>query len=326
MPALSDINDEDFSPAKKPKAKAEPRIRVPRGRLGMAGPNSKKASKSKKTDDAAEESGLEDSFSSSLPAKKFVAPASFSQLEAPSTSVLEPGDSDDDDDDDDNSSLSEVGSDICDASTQARLDQDASLLAEAARKITTTTLCPWCQAPVEKSLLEGFAKGKRLNVRMQARFCQSHKKQTALATWRERRYPKVDWERLEARFAAHRGRLLGIINGGESHYRAKLAGRIELGQARDMKKEENLNPGYYGPRGFNVMCDYMVGEFGDLLKEKAVGDRVIAGRGSAAFIQSVLVAELAVQLIREDLGVSAESAREILEESKALGDMVHEEV
>jgi hypothetical protein len=74
------------------------------------------------------------------------------------------------------------------------------------------------------------------------------------------------------------------------------------------------------------MCDYLVEEFGESLKEKATQDRVIAGRGSAAFIQVVLVAELAVQLIMEDMNVSASDAREIMEESKTLGELLHEEV
>ena len=74
------------------------------------------------------------------------------------------------------------------------------------------------------------------------------------------------------------------------------------------------------------MCDYLVEEFGESLKENATKDRVIAARGSAAFIQSVLVAELAVQLIMEDMLASATEAREIMEESKALGELLHEEV
>ncbi|KAH6604689.1 rtc4-like domain-containing [Trichoderma cornu-damae] len=193
--------------------------------------------------------------------------------------------------------------------------------------LTLRPLCPWCGAMVDTKQLQDFSKGRRLNVRMQTKFCEAHKKKSAMATWESRSYPQVKWARLEKRFKNHQDRLLGIINGEEeSYYRAALADKIELGQARSMKKEENLNPGYYGPRGFNMMCDYLVSEFGDMLKKKAIHDRVIAGRGSAAFIQSVLVAELGVQLIMEDMRVSSEEARGILEESKALGELVHAEV
>ncbi|KAF4426145.1 RTC4-like domain-containing [Fusarium acutatum] len=187
------------------------------------------------------------------------------------------------------------------------------------------TKCPWCGDLVSEQALKDYSKGKRLNVQMQTRFCAKHKKETAMDTWRERGYPHVDWSRLEGRLDDHRAYLTKIVNGKQSFFRDILAEKIETGQARSLKKEGNLNPGYYGPRGCKLMCDYLVEEFGESLKENATKDRVIAGRGSAAFIQSVLVAELAVQLIMEDMNVSASEAREIMEESKALGELIHEE-
>ncbi|PFH59141.1 hypothetical protein XA68_12761 [Ophiocordyceps unilateralis] len=194
-----------------------------------------------------------------------------------------------------------------------------------AGSVAVAAECPWCGQPVEKSVLDDFSRGKRMNVRLQTKFCRDHKIQTAKETWQAMRYPEVDWEGLVKRFAEHRSYLLGIVDGNTSHYRRDLAAKIKSGEARSMKKEGDMNPGYYGPRGFNVMCDYLVEEFGELLKRKAVNDRVIAGRGPAAFIQCVLVAELAVMLIRDDMDVSQEEARRIMEESKALGEMLHDE-
>ena len=188
------------------------------------------------------------------------------------------------------------------------------------------TQCPWCGDAVSEQSLKDYSKGKRLNVQMQTRFCAKHKKETAMVTWRERGYPHIDWERLEERLKDHQHYLSKIVDGKTSHYRNVLAEKIRTGQARSLKKEGDLNPGYYGPRGCKLMCDYLVEEFGESLKEKATQDRVIAGRGSAAFIQVVLVAELAVQLIMEDMNVSPGDAREIMEESKTLGELLHEEV
>ncbi|KAM0215859.1 hypothetical protein ACHAPA_001709 [Fusarium lateritium] len=186
--------------------------------------------------------------------------------------------------------------------------------------------CPWCGEQVSEQALKDYSKGKRLNVQMQTRFCAKHKKETAMETWRERGYPHIDWDRLEGRLDDHRNYLTRIVDGKQSHFRDILAEKVETGQGRSLKKEGNLNPGYYGPRGCKLMCDYLVEEFGESLKEKATKDRVISGRGSAAFIQSVLVAELAVQLIMEDMDASAAEAREIMEESKTLGELIHEEV
>jgi hypothetical protein len=186
-------------------------------------------------------------------------------------------------------------------------------------------VCPWCGDAVDAAFYREFTKGVRMNVQKQTRFCHKHKKKTALDTWRAKSYPSIDWDEMPSRVASHHAFLAGIVNGEPSYYRTKLAKKIESGASRAMKKEENLNPGYYGPKGFNIMCDLLVQRFTDLLKERAVCDRVISGRGSAAFIQCVLVAELAVQLIMRDMSVSAEEARTIMEDSKALGEMVQDE-
>ncbi|KFG86856.1 hypothetical protein MANI_002524 [Metarhizium anisopliae] len=193
------------------------------------------------------------------------------------------------------------------------------------KNVEAETVCPWCGEPVDKKFLDDFAKGRRLNVRLQSKFCQKHKKQTAKELWQQKSYPEVEWDGLEDRFEKYHKLLLGVINGGVSHFRFIHEKNILSGKARSMKKEDNMVPGYYGPRGFNLMCDYLVNEFSELLREKAVDDRVIAGRGSAAFIQTVLVAELAVRLIMEDMKVAEEEARAILDESKALGEMIHGE-
>ncbi|KAJ6788424.1 hypothetical protein PWT90_07348 [Aphanocladium album] len=185
--------------------------------------------------------------------------------------------------------------------------------------------CPWCSEEVDKAFLDEFSKGKRLNVRMQTRFCQLHKQRTAAQTWKDLSYPDIDWDSIEKRFAEHHDYLYAIVDGKGSHFRNIHAKNVEEGRARSMKREENLNPGYYGPRGFNVMCDYLVNEFGDVLKKRAVDDRVIAGRGSAAFIQAVLVAELGVRLIMDDMKLSETKARQLMQDSKGLGELVQPE-
>ncbi|ATY63084.1 hypothetical protein A9K55_007970 [Cordyceps militaris] len=189
--------------------------------------------------------------------------------------------------------------------------------------------CPWCGEEVDRAQLDEFGQGKRLTVRLQTRFCQLHKQRAAAQTWRDRGYPTIDWDAIEARFAVHSDHLRAVVDGAaaaRSHFRTLHARNIEAGRARAMKQEENFNPGYYGPRGLSAMGDYLVSAFGDALKKRAVDDRVVAGRGSAAFIQAVLVPELGVRLIMEDLKLSEAAARQVLEESKALGELVQPEV
>ncbi|OAA64992.1 hypothetical protein ISF_04402 [Cordyceps fumosorosea ARSEF 2679] len=185
--------------------------------------------------------------------------------------------------------------------------------------------CPWCGDEVERALLDDFAQGRRLDVRRQRRFCALHKRAAALHTWRDRGYPEIAWDALEPRFAAHAAHLQAVLDGARPspYHDAYAASRRRTARG----EEDNLNPGYYGPRGLVAMGDYLVAEFGDALKRRAVGDGgVIAGKGAAAFVQAVLVAELGVRLIMEDLGVDEEEARRVLEESKALGELVQPEV
>src|SRR5262249_39510412 len=66
------------------------------------------------------------------------------------------------------------------------------------------TLCPWCGQAVDEGLLKKFSKGARLNIRMQKRFCQKHRKQTALDTWRDRGYPEIEWGTLYSRISEHK--------------------------------------------------------------------------------------------------------------------------
>ncbi|CCE33078.1 hypothetical protein E4U22_001209 [Claviceps purpurea] len=213
-------------------------------------------------------------------------------------------------------------SDMDDFASEELGSRDRNQVAEVAKP---EAVCPWCGAEVDAKLLHDFSKGQRLNVRLQTKFCHEHKKKSAVEAWQQKNYPQVEWDSIETRFARHRAPLLAIINGRPSHFRTIHKGNIETGKARSMKKEGNMNPGYYGPRGFNIMCDYLVEEYGSLLKKKAVDDIVIAGRGSASFIQNVLVAELAVQMIMEDMHVPEDEAIIILEDSKMLGELVHED-
>ena len=48
--------------------------------------------------------------------------------------------------------------------------------------------------------------------------------------------------------------------------------------------------------------------------------------GVSGFVQAVLVPELAEQLVGEDMKVSAETAREIIDESAELGDLLNPDV
>lgn len=63
-----------------------------------------------------------------------------------------------------------------------------------------------------------------------------------------------------------------------------------------------------------------------LLKKVAPRDALISKRGVTNYMQAVLVPEITTLLIMEDMSVDAERAREILDESVVMGELLQEEV
>lgn len=59
------------------------------------------------------------------------------------------------------------------------------------------------------------------------------------------------------------------------------------------------------------------------LRRLATSDRIVKQAGVVGYAQSVLVPELAVRLVKEDMGVSDDTARQILRESISLGEKLN---
>ena len=72
--------------------------------------------------------------------------------------------------------------------------------------------------------------------------------------------------------------------------------------------------------------DYLVTSFSRPLRRLAKTDKlIVASGGVSAFVQAVLVPELTVSLVKEDMRVDDEAARQIIRESSKLGELVNEE-
>ena len=76
--------------------------------------------------------------------------------------------------------------------------------------------------------------------------------------------------------------------------------------------------------------DHIIAHLSDSLRKQATKDRLVNASGISGgvsgFVQAVLVPELAEQLVREDMKVSDVRAREIVNESAELGDLLNPEV
>lgn len=185
-------------------------------------------------------------------------------------------------------------------------------------------VCPMCRAPVDPQELQ--AQG-RMNTRAQERFCQSHQRKTAKEEWKERGYPEIDWETLPSKLSKYRKNIQKWINGADSHYRQQYGAKTAAGQDRTLRKlTSNLIPGYYGSRGLQVISDFIMQNNTKLLKKVAPKDRLMSKSSVTAYVQSVLVPEVTTLLIMEDMSVDEESARRVLEESAAMGELLQEEI
>ena len=191
-------------------------------------------------------------------------------------------------------------------------------------------VCPMCNEEVDRSLLDEFRKRHPTTTwRQQQTFCTQHKRAKAMAVWKERKYPSIDWKALDARVSRQSSFLRRILNGGKSHFRDIFGEKVkEAGRDRTVRRaEEYMVPGYYGGRGLRAMSDKIVDDLSSALRERSVDDELVSvARGVGAYVQSVLVPELAVRLIMEDMDVGAVQARRIMEESMWLGELLNEEL
>ncbi|KAB8303386.1 hypothetical protein EYC80_004815 [Monilinia laxa] len=188
----------------------------------------------------------------------------------------------------------------------------------------TGARCPMCNEPVAAEDLEAFGE---MNTRKQEKFCLSHQRKSAHSDWMSKGYPDIDWATLDSRIASHHAFIKKIIGGAPCHSRSVLDETIRAGKDRNlMKSTTNLIPGYYGSRGLRVMSENIMSKFTPKLKKRAPIDRLIAARGPTAFVELVVVPEVTVLLIKEDMKVDDEAAREILKESCEIGDLVNEEI
>jgi len=206
--------------------------------------------------------------------------------------------------------------------------RSTSPLTEATTPSSSMPVCPMCYETVEKELLDEFkATHPRMTLQQEQQFCLLHKRTSARNAWVANGYPDIKWGRLEARINRQHDFLKAILEGGKSHFSEMFSQKVKTGQNKTLlKSDESLTPGYYGIRGLRTMSENLVSEFSSLLRKRAVKDRLVSARGHTAYVQSVLIPELAVRLIMEDMDVNEDEARSIMADSRWIGEILNEEV
>jgi hypothetical protein len=79
----------------------------------------------------------------------------------------------------------------------------------------------------------------------------------------------------------------------------------------------------YTDHAFCHRLQAVVERFSTTLRRLSASDNIIKTAGVAGYAQSVLVPELAMSLVKEDMGVDDDSARQIMRESIDLGQKLN---
>ncbi|KAK6004145.1 hypothetical protein QM012_008995 [Aureobasidium pullulans] len=219
-------------------------------------------------------------------------------------------------------------SSICDL----EVDQTAEQLEKSPR-------CPICSEKIEQEFWDKFQDEichRRMNLRLQERFCQAHKARSADDVWQDRGYPRIDWPALQPRLGAHHAHVQAILDGNyESPYykqHAKLVSQSKgrsAGSAAASGRFTGLRAGYYGTKGEKIMAENIVQTFADELRCLSKTEPLMASSGASGgvsgYVHAILVPEMALGLIMEDMHCDRDRARVILADSADIGEMFNAE-
>ncbi|KAI5846964.1 RTC4-like domain-containing protein [Tricharina praecox] len=188
--------------------------------------------------------------------------------------------------------------------------------------------CKLCSSPLPPGYLDKWTLSRPVRFELWVKICQDHKELEFREDWTKKGYPDIQWEELPTRIVKHLPQLKDVISEKtESHFRSEFAKQLEdtAGLTRNLLRLEHKLPfpGYYGPRGGAILMTAITEQLGEIVGKAAASDRLIAKSSVSAFIQHVLVLELAVLLIADDMSVRSKTAHKILEDSQDIGEKLN---
>ncbi|KAF1839958.1 uncharacterized protein K460DRAFT_349497 [Cucurbitaria berberidis CBS 394.84] len=227
---------------------------------------------------------------------------------------------------------------------QEALDNIKEYIEQLPQDEAEGTRCSLCKELVELEDYWEFWKGRDKTVKNHTAYCTRHRRKSAQEEYRGEGYPEIEWDALPQRIKAHRQDLYKVLNNKRpSRYRERYEPLALTGKAaavpsrrKDLPQEvqDELDsyalddkatyPGYYGPHGRRIITENVM----KVLKNeiKTCRDSVVQASGPAAFVQAVLVPEVAILLIMEDCTVDREEAEEIREKTYDMGLLLNEEI
>ncbi|KAI9740976.1 MAG: hypothetical protein M1834_002687 [Cirrosporium novae-zelandiae] len=192
--------------------------------------------------------------------------------------------------------------------------------------------CPICNVEVDEEHLRNFNIDRYSSVKNQSLFHKSHLQSEARQNWTKKGYPEIRWEDFEKRLKRFLPQVKELVDlKRDSFYRKAIESkpRARTRRAKELMAEKGSNiftPGYYGSRGKALMCDLLITTFSSNLQTAQSEDSLLKSLSVPIYVQEVLVPELTIILVKDDMNVDDEQARNILNESSELGDLLNAEV
>lgn len=193
------------------------------------------------------------------------------------------------------------------------------------------TECKVCHEPLAEGYLEsqfGLTMSDEIRLDMWSKICDDHTRRRLENEWEEKGYPDIIWGQLSKRAEKKTAVLKRIVNKRiDSPYRSlfeKQQKAVAGNAFKYLQQDQKLPfPGYYGPRGGDILLQTLTTRLGSYVGTAADSDPLIARGGVSAFIQHVLVPEVAIRLIADDMKVNEETAHKILEDSREIGEKLN---
>ncbi|KAK6363148.1 hypothetical protein TWF730_000595 [Orbilia blumenaviensis] len=202
-------------------------------------------------------------------------------------------------------------------------------------------VCPMCNEEVPQQLYESYLPDleKKYKIELRRKFHKSHKLDKIHAKAKELNIPDIDWDGLEDRCTKYFPYLSDIMaRKTKSHFR-DISEKFNKTKRNNKKSRteaifdegnwELTYPGYYGPRGSEIMGDAISGSklINEALKNlRKAKDITTTGGGAGSYIQSILVPELGTRLIMEDFKMTEdeiEKGRKLMQETIDIGMLLN---
>lgn len=186
--------------------------------------------------------------------------------------------------------------------------------------------CKFCR----KKIPSNFTESPPTATRARIGYCQRHENASILQDGKARGFPtSFDFQTVRSRIIRLIPNVRKMISRRkESEFlidiRAKTSRRNAAAPMTMMTLFEDAQPGYYGPRGSELISEIVMKRLGDKIRnrESLLESLKFCG-GVMGYISAIIVPEVGTLLIMDDIDVERTEAKKIMRESVSYGNVVN---